>query len=99
MEIIHLQKEDLNELMKDKKVIIDFYADWCGPCKMIAPILEELQDKIQIIKINIDSHEEIASAYSIMSIPTLLLMDNGEEKNRLIGYREEEEIVKAIEEL
>lgn len=99
MNIIHLEKENLESLIKDNLVLIDFYADWCGPCKMIAPILENLQNEVQIVKINIDNHQDIAMKYGVMSIPTLIFIKKGEEVKRLIGYHEEEDIKAIIDEL
>ena len=72
--MIHLEKEDFNELIKEGLHLVDFYAEWCGPCKMMMPVLESIEDKIDIIKVNIDEHEDLAKEYRIMSIPTLRVM-------------------------
>lgn len=81
-------------------VIVDFYADWCGPCKMISPILEKLsrdfQGKISFFKINIDNNEEIASKYEVMSIPTLIIFKDGKEINRVVGAQGEEQLKKIL---
>ena len=74
MEIIHLKNEDFNELIKEK-VLVDFYANWCGPCKMIAPELERVESDIKVIKVDVDEYEDLAKKYGIMSIPTLILLD------------------------
>jgi thioredoxin 1 len=74
----------------DKPVLVDFWADWCTPCKMIAPILEELaqeQPEIQIAKLDVDANPEIAMRFNVMSIPTLLLIHEGEIKKRLVGAK------------
>lgn len=99
MKIIHLENDDLESLIRDSVVLIDFYADWCGPCKMIAPVLERIQDQVQIIKINIDNHESLASKYGVMSIPTLIFTKDGKEVRRLIGYTDEDELKTVVDEL
>ena len=92
----HLEKEsDFKELVKDK-ILIDFYADWCGPCKMLAPILEEI-DFIDVLKINVDQFPELSAKFGVMSIPTLVLMENGEEKTREIGFKTLEDIKEMVE--
>ncbi len=87
--VIHLEKEDFNEVIKEGKVLVDFYADWCGPCKMLAPIIEELakeNESIKFVKVNVDLHEDLAQQYGIMSIPTVILFENGEQLKKQIGF-------------
>ena len=82
--IKHLEKsEDFNTLIKDK-VLVDFYADWCGPCKMLAPLLEEIKN-VNILKVNVDLYPDLAAKYGIMSIPTLILFENSKELKKEIG--------------
>lgn len=86
-------------LNSDKTVLIDFYADWCGPCKVLSPIVEEVaseNDDIKVVKINIDEAIIIANQYGIMSIPTLVVIKNGEEVNRTVGVISKTEIVDMV---
>lgn len=90
---------NLEELIKSGVVIIDFYADWCGPCKMLSPELEELVKKdnsINIYKINVDKSPELARKYGVMSIPTLVLYKNGMLIDKEMGYRPVESLEEWI---
>ena len=88
--------EDLKALKGP--VLVDFYADWCGPCKMLGQVLESLED-IDVIKINVDENEELAKEYRVMSIPKMLIIKDGEIKSEMIGFRSKEEIEKEIDNL
>lgn len=91
----HLESEnEFNELIKGR-VLVDFYADWCGPCKRLAPLLEELED-IDIIKVNVDMFDNLSRSYGIMSIPTLILFDSGSEVKKKIGFKTKEELLEFI---
>ncbi len=86
-------------LQSDKTVLIDFYADWCGPCKILSPIVEEVAKEnadVKVVKINVDSEQEIAIKYRIMSIPTLVVIKDGKEINRAIGVIEKSEILTLL---
>lgn len=102
MSIKVLNQDNFQEAISNATlpVIIDFYADWCGPCKMITPILEEIateeQDKLIIYKVNVDESQAIASQYSVSSIPTLIVFKNGEIHNTLVGAGSKETIVELI---
>ena len=93
MEILHLDKENFKELVKnEKKVLVDFYAEWCGPCKMLAPVLESAESKIKVIKVNTDEFDELSREYGVMSIPTLVLLEDGKEVKRNIGFIDKESL-------
>ena len=96
MEIIHLEKENFKELIKEK-ILVDFYANWCGPCKMIAPELEKVESNIKVVKVDVDEFDGIAREYGVMSIPTLILFDNGKEVKRTIGFIDKERIKQFID--
>ena len=93
MEIIHLKNENFDELIKEK-ILVDFYANWCGPCKMIAPELEKVESNIKVVKVDVDEFEELARKYGVMSIPTLILFEDGKELKRNIGFMDKERIEK-----
>lgn len=86
-------------LNKNGTALVDFYADWCGPCKMVAPIVEEIAEEnedITVGKINVDESTELALKYGVSSIPTLIVFENGEEIERIVGYRPKEDILDAL---
>lgn len=91
-----LTKEDnFNEIIKGEKVLIDFSAEWCGPCKMLAPVLESI-DSIDIYKVDTDEFPDLAREYGVMSIPTLIYFKDGEIVNRNIGFVSKEDIEEGI---
>lgn len=86
-------------LHNEQKVLVDFNADWCGPCKMLKPILEEIaanNDKIKIVSVNMDNEEELAEEYEVSSIPCLVLFENGKETKRKIGLMSKDDIEEII---
>lgn len=87
-------------LKSTKPVLVDFYADWCGPCKMMAPLVEKLAEELSeeavIGKLNVDDCEDIAMKYGVMNIPTLILFKNGQEAERVIGVQSREVLEKMI---
>ncbi len=101
MEILKITSSNFEDevLKSEKTVLIDFYADWCGPCKMLSPIVEEIaneDDDIKVVKINVDDAQDLAIKYDVMSIPTLVVIKNGQEANRLIGLVDKSEILELI---
>lgn len=91
------KREDFEELTKEA-CLVDFYADWCGPCKMLGATLEGMVSKltIPVVKVNTDTFPELATKFGVMSIPTLIKMENGEEKAKHIGFMSEAEIEEFI---
>ena len=102
MSIVHITKDNFETLVNnsEKPVLIDFWAVWCGPCKMIAPIVEEIaaeRDDIIVGKIDVDQEMELAMQFRITSIPTLVLMKNGAAAATLVGYRPKADILKLLD--
>ena len=88
-------------LQSDKSVLVDFFADWCGPCKMMAPVVEqlaeELEGKAKVGKLNIDENMDIAEKYRVMNIPTFLIFKDGQEKERIVGAVSKNELKNKLE--
>lgn len=96
---ITAQNFEQEVLQSDKPVLVDFYADWCGPCKMMAPVIEEIAegaDDIKVGKLNIDNEMEIAQKYGVMSIPTLIVFKNGEEVKRDLGAKPKKAVLDML---
>ena len=91
MAVIHINKDNFEQIKNgEQAVLIDFYADWCGPCRMVAPIVEELaKDNPDVVigKVNVDDDPELAQIYGVMSIPTLIVLKGGQEVARSTGAR------------
>ncbi|MDO8885678.1 thioredoxin [Candidatus Oleimmundimicrobium sp.] len=102
--VIHLSKDNFeNEVIKAKEpVLVDFWASWCGPCRTIAPILEEIaieyKNKLKVCKLNVDENQETAGKYEVMSIPTLILFESGEVKKRLVGSIPKKNLLEELSE-
>ena len=99
---IKLTKKNYDEIVKNsnKPVLIDFWATWCGPCKMIAPIIEDIANErtdIKVCKVNVDEESELAVQFKIYAIPTIIVVKNGEITARSEGYKAKEEILKLID--
>ena len=104
MSVKVITEENFEEevLNSDKPVLLDFYADWCGPCKMMSPVIDEIAEEIgdiaKVGKVNSDDNMDLAEKYEIMSIPTIMIIRNGQEVKRFLGVTPKSEIIKAINE-
>ena len=92
MAVLHLTKENFNKEVIDsgQKVLVDFWADWCAPCKMLGPVIEELAEEVKTVKIakvNVDENQELALKYNVMSIPTVILFEGGIPVETSVGYK------------
>ena len=102
MNILKLTSENFEQevLKSEGKVLVDFYADWCGPCKMMSPIIDEIAEEckeyIKVGKVNVDEVSDIAQEYGIMSIPTIMLFEKGETIKTFIGVTDKNDILNAI---
>ena len=102
MEVIKLNNENFKAEVKEsnKVVLVDFYADWCGPCKMMSPIVdkiaEEIGEQAKVCKLNVDNAQDIAFEYNVMSIPTLIIFKNGEVFDTLVGLQDKTELLNKL---
>ena len=102
MSVINITKKDFeNEVLKSEKpVLIDFWAAWCGPCKMLSPVVdalaEEISDEVKVVKVNVDDEPELATQFNIMSIPTLVVIREGNEVNRSMGLQSKQDILNLV---
>ena len=102
MSVLHITKENFeNEVLQSAKpVLVDFFAPWCGPCRMVGPVLEEIaaeREDLVIAKINVDEEPELAQRYGVVSIPTLMVVEEGKVKLTSLGFRPKEEILSMFE--
>ncbi len=101
MSTLHITKNNFDEevLKSDKAVLLDFWASWCGPCRMVAPVLDEIADErkdIKVAKINVDEEPELAARYGVMSIPTLLVIKDGKVAAQSVGARPKAQILSLL---
>ena len=101
MEIIEITEDNFDEVVvcSDKKVLVDFWASWCGPCKMLAPVIDEIakeRDDIVVGKINVDEQMRLAIRYGVSGVPTIALFENGDIIERSVGYQSKEELISEL---
>ena len=101
MSVIHINKSNFqNEVLdSEKPILLDFWASWCGPCRMVSPLIEEIADErtdIRVGKVNVDENPELASRFGVMSIPTLVVVKNGQITNRSVGARPKAQILELL---
>lgn len=101
MSVINVNKNNFNEIKNsDKTVLLDFYADWCGPCRIVSPLVDEIADENPqyiVGKINVDNEPELAQAFGVMSIPMLAVMKDGKVVNQAVGARPKDSILEMLE--
>ena len=101
MSVIKVNKSNFeNEVIKsDKKVLVDFYADWCGPCRMVSPIVDEIAEEYpeyKVCKINVDEENELAASFGVMSVPSLFVVENGKIVNQVVGAQPKAQILAIL---
>ncbi|MCA0986280.1 MULTISPECIES: thioredoxin [Bacillales] len=99
MAIVHATDQNFNQETSEGLVLADFWAPWCGPCKMIAPVLEELDAEmadVKVVKLDVDENQETASKFGVMSIPTLLVFKNGEVVDQVVGFQPKEALAQTL---
>lgn len=99
MKVVNTQ--EFNELMNEKAVLVDFFATWCGPCKMLSPVLEgvaeKMKDKVTIVKVDVDRSPDLAAKFGVMSVPTMIMFKNGRQVDAFSGYMPEANLMANIE--
>ena len=94
--IINAKEFNEEVLTSKEKVLVDFYADWCGPCRMLVPILDEISKDHTVYKVNVDNESDLAQNYGIMSIPCMIVFQDGKEVNRLVGLHSKADILELL---
>ena len=91
-------EKEFDEVIKKDKVVIDFYAEWCGPCKMLSPILDKVSKELNLdtYKVNVDEVEDVARQYGIMSIPTVMIFEKGKMTKKNVGFMDEAELIEFV---
>ena len=105
MAIVNLNDQSFQNEVENKEagtVLVDFWAPWCAPCKMLAPVLDEIDaeigDKVKITKLNVDENPEVPGRFGVLSIPTLILFKDGKEVNKMVGFQSKEQLLEWLNE-
>lgn len=102
MSVLNVNKNNFDEIIKSSKpVLLDFYADWCGPCQMMSPVIHEIAEEYPeyvVGKVNVDKEPELAQMFSVVSIPMLVVMKDGKVSSQSVGFRQKEQVLDLIEE-
>lgn len=100
MSVMHLTKDNFDSVTSSGLVLVDFWAEWCGPCRMQAPILDQLEEeigsKVKVCKLNVDDHPDIARRFGVFSIPTIIAFRDGEQINKAVGVQSREQLITMI---
>ena len=100
MSVMHLTKYNFDSITSSGLVLVDFWAEWCGPCRMQAPILDQLEEeigsKVKVCKLNVDDHPDIARRFGVFSIPTIIAFRDGEQINKAVGVQSREQLITMI---
>ena len=99
MAVVEISDKNIDDVIKEGKVLVDCYATWCGPCRMLAPIVDKVSEEISDVKfykLDVDNNPNTSIKYGIMSIPTLLIFENGELKNQVVGFKDKNELTELL---
>ena len=100
MAAIHLTKANFDSIVGEGKCLVDFWAGWCGPCRMLAPTIDAISEKydgsVKVCKVDIDAEPELANRFGVMSIPTVIAFENGEAKNKIVGVQSQDALESLI---